>query len=112
MGKRRSHELPALKVNWGVDVYGAWRDGVQTSSIETRKLKTYVRPFAEWRARPDITIRAELPNITSRGFRYTATTMPVRAEPVRWRRSRIDIQFRMYYVRVRKTFGGNGRLER
>ncbi|UTP39069.1 TonB-dependent receptor [Phenylobacterium sp. LH3H17] len=103
-----SHELPALKVNWGVDVYGAWREtAYKTSSIETRKLKTYVRPFAEWRARPDITIRAELPNITSRGFRYTRYDYagPRGTSPLAQVEDR-DIQFgRMYYVRVRKTFG-------
>lgn len=104
-----THDLPQWNANWGVDVYGAWREtAYRTNAIETRKLKTFVRPFAEYRVRPDITIRLELPNVTSRGFRYTRTDYagPRNANPISQIEDR-DIQFgRMYYVRVRKTFGG------
>lgn len=104
-----THDLPKRNVNWGVDVFGGWRETYyRLYEVEDRKLKTYVRPFAEWRARPDIVVRFELPNVTGRGFRNTRTIYdgPRNLGQVAYVEDR-DIQMgRMYYVRVRKTFGG------
>lgn len=104
-----SHDLPAWKMSYGVDAYGGWREtAYKVSVIETVKLKTYVRPFAEWRARPDLVVRFELPNVTSRGLRRTVEVFdgPRNLNPVAARVDDQDYQFgRMYYVRIRKTFG-------
>ena len=65
-------------------------------------------PFAEWKPRSDIVIRAELQNATKRGFRHTRTVYdgPRNTSEVAYVDDR-DIQFgRMYWVRIRKTFGG------
>ena len=104
-----TQDVPTLRMTWGVDAFGGWRQtSYRFNSIDTTKLKTYVRPFVEWRAQTDLTVRAEIPNVTSRGLRRTrqvfdgarsAGEAPVRIEDR-------DYQFgRMYYVRIRKTFG-------
>ncbi|MES3027005.1 MAG: hypothetical protein V4820_03995 [Pseudomonadota bacterium] len=65
-------------------------------------------PFAEWKPRSDIVIRAELQNATNRGFRHTRTVYdgPRGASEVAFVEDR-DIQFgRMYWFRIRKSFGG------
>ena len=103
-----SHDLPRLNLTYGVDAYGGWRERYyRFNAIETTKLKTYVKPFAEWRPVRDINIRFELPNITSRGLRNTrlsyAGTRAAGGQPDIEDR---DLQFgRMYSIRVRKRFG-------
>lgn len=103
-----THDLPIRRMNWGVDVFGGWRETYyRFDEISTDKLKSYVVLFAEWKPRSDIVIRAELQNATSRGFRHTRT---VYDGP----RSTADLQFvddrdiqigSIYWMRVRKTFG-------
>jgi outer membrane receptor protein involved in Fe transport len=104
-----SQDVPDWRMTWGVDAYGGWREtSYRFNAIDTIKLKTFVRPFVEWRAQPDLVVRAEIGNATSRGLRRTrqvfdgvrtAGEAPLRIEDR-------DYQFgRMYYVRVRKTFG-------
>jgi outer membrane receptor protein involved in Fe transport len=104
-----SHDLPRWKTSYGVDVYGGWREtSYRVSLIETVKLKTYVRPFAEYRVRPDLVVRFELANATSRGLRRTVQIFdgPRNLNPISSRIEDQDTQFgRMYYVRIRKTFG-------
>ncbi len=103
-----THDLPQWRTNWGVDVYGGWRESYyRLSEVEDRKLKTFVRPYVEWRARPDIVLRIEVNNITKRGFRNTRTVYdgPRNLNQIAYVEDR-DIQVgRMYYVRIRKTFG-------
>lgn len=104
-----THDLPQWKMNWGVDAYGGWRETYyRYNQVSTTKLKTYVRPFAEWKPQPDLAVRFELPNITERGLRKTLTVYdgPRGANPIAYVDDR-DYQFgRMYYIRVRRTFGG------
>ena len=104
-----SHDVPAWKMTYGADAYGGFRERYyRFNSIDTLKLRTYVRPFAEWRLQPDLQLRVELPNITERGLKRTLQVFdgprgannpaPVRIEDR-------EYQFgRMYYIRVRKTF--------
>ena len=104
-----THDLPAYRLTWGVDVFGGWRETYyRFDEISTDKLKTYVVPFGEWKPRPDIVIRAELQNATNRGFRHTRTVYdgPRGASDIAFVDNR-DIQFgRMYWFRIRKSFGG------
>lgn len=103
-----SHDLPQWRMSYGVDAYGGWsRNFYRFDQIETVKLKTYVRPFAEWRLQPDLFVRVELPNVTSRGLRRIRQVYdgPRDTGQLKFTEDR-DTQFgRMYYVRVRKTFG-------
>ena len=103
-----SQDLPQWRTTWGVDVYGGWREtSYRFNEVSTFKLGTFVRPFAEWRVRPDIIVRFELPNITERGLRRTRTVYdgPRGSSQVLFTDDR-KLEFgRMYYVRIRKTFG-------
>jgi hypothetical protein len=104
-----THDLPQYRMNWGLDVFGAWRrTNYRASEIQVQKLKSYVIGFVEWKPRPDLSIRTELSNLTERGFRNTRYVYagPRGASALSYADDR-DIQFgRMIYVRVRKTLGG------
>lgn len=103
-----THDLPQYRINWGFDVYGGWRETYyRVDQITDRKLKTYVELYAEWKPKPDLSIRTELSNLTERGFRNTRNVYagPRDTAALKFVDDR-DIQFgRMLYVRVRKTFG-------
>jgi outer membrane receptor protein involved in Fe transport len=104
-----THDLPQWRANWGVEVFGGWRETYyRVDQITDRKLKTYVELFAEYRPQPDLSVRLELTNLTERGFRNTRRGYdgPRSTSPLKFIDDR-DIQVgRMVYVRVRKTFGG------
>jgi outer membrane receptor protein involved in Fe transport len=104
-----THDLQSGKFSYGVNAFGGWREtSYRFNAIQHVKLKTFVTPFVEYRPRKDINIRFEVQNVTSRGLRLTrnsySPTRTVGATPDVDDR---DLQFgRMYYVRIRKTFGG------
>ncbi|MDP2214138.1 TonB-dependent siderophore receptor [Phenylobacterium sp.] len=103
-----THDLPAWKSVWGVDVFGGWRETYyRYDEISTRKLKTFVVPFVEWKPQPTWVIRFEIPNVTERGVRRTRTVYagPRDVAPIAYVEDR-DIQFgRMYRLRISKTLG-------
>jgi hypothetical protein len=103
-----SQDVTRLKLTWGLDVFGGWNERYyRFNEIETYKLRPFAVPFAEVRPRPDITIRFEVRNAGARGFEriresWTGPRNTVDRNFVDTR----DLQFgRMYYVRLRKTFG-------
>jgi outer membrane receptor protein involved in Fe transport len=104
-----THDLPRLNTTWGVNVFGAWRETYyRFDEIDVVKLKTWVELFAEVRPRPDINVRLAVQNAGERGQRRTRYVYPggrdVTLAPEVFDR---DLQFgRMFYVRVRKSFGG------
>jgi outer membrane receptor protein involved in Fe transport len=104
-----TQDLPRWRVNYGVDLYGGFRETYYRYNIvETVKFSTYVHPFLEWKPRPDIHIRFEAPNVTGRGVRRTIVSYPgprnAGGAPALEHREVNAPQ--MWYVRVRKTFGG------
>jgi outer membrane receptor protein involved in Fe transport len=103
-----THDLPQWRATWGIDAYGAYREtSYRFDEVSTFKLKTFVRPFVEWKPKDDLSIRVELPNVTERGLRRTRTVYagPRGSSAIAYVDDR-DIQFgRMFYIRVRKTFG-------
>ena len=103
-----SWDLPQYKLNWGVEINGAWRRTYyRLDEIEVSKLKTYVQPYIEWKPRPDLSVRGEWSNATSRGFRNTRYVYagPRNRNGLAYVDDR-DIQFgQMFYFRIRKTFG-------
>jgi len=104
-----TQDVPRWRLNYGVNVYGAYREtSYRYNLIETTKLKTFVHPFIEWKPKPDVHIRFELPNLTERGLRRTVLIYPgprsQGGQPIVEDR---DLQpGRAWYIRVRKTFGG------
>ncbi|HVI32440.1 TonB-dependent receptor plug domain-containing protein [Phenylobacterium sp.] len=104
-----SQDLPQWRMSYGVDVYSGWTEtSYRFDSIREVKLhNAYVRPWIEKRFQPDLAVRFEFPNVTSRGIRFTRQVWdgPRGASPRLYTDDR-DLGFgRMYYVRVRKTFG-------
>lgn len=104
-----SQDLPAWRMNWGVNVNGGWRrTSYRSDQIDIMKVKTAVTPFVDWKPRPDLVIRAEIQNATERGVRRTRYVYsgPRSANGLAFVDDR-DIQFGwMFYLRVRKTLGG------
>lgn len=93
-GKRRldwtlnfSWDMPERKITWGVDVFGSFRETTyRYNLVEQLKVNSYVKPFIEYKPRPDLNVRLELPNATRRNFHdtyyiyqglRTATAQPV-----------------------------------
>ena len=104
-----THDLPRWRTNWGVDVYGAWREtDYRFDEVSITTVKTFIIGFIEWKPRSDLSIRTEITNFGERGVRNTRYVYdgPRGAAPLLHTDDR-DIQFgRMIHVRVRKTFGG------
>ncbi len=104
-----SHDIPDWKASYGFDAFGAWRETYyRFNLIETTKLKTWVLPFVEWRPRPDLNLRLELPNITQRGLRKTVYSYPGprSAGGLAAVDDRNYESGTMFHIRLRKTFGG------
>jgi hypothetical protein len=104
-----SQDLPNVRLNWGVDVFGGWRERYfRFNKIDTRKLGTYVVPFIEWKPRADLSLRFEIDNATRRGFKRTIQQYDgSRATSGLTSVEDRDPHFgQLYYVRLRKTFGG------
>jgi outer membrane receptor protein involved in Fe transport len=104
-----TQDIPAWRLTYGVDAFGGWREtSYSYNRVRTTKLRTFVRPFMEYRPRPDINMRLELPNVTARGLKRTVLTYPgprnAGGAP-----SLDDREYspgRMVYFRIRKTLGG------
>ena len=105
-----SQDLPRHNFNLGVDAFGGFRqDSYRFNQIETLKIQTFVKPYAEWKPRPGWNLRVELPLITAPNVRLrdTVQTFP----GPRSAGGRPDIQDRQFHVprgiffRLRKDFG-------
>ena len=104
-----SQDLPARNMTWGVYVDGGWQQVYRRfNAADAIKLDPFLMVFLEWRPRPDVNIRAEVENITERGYRRTTLIYPgprnAGGAPTLSDR---DTHFgRILYLRVRKSFGG------
>lgn len=106
---RFTQDLPAWNVNWGVDLFGGWRETrYRFNQIETRKLRPFLLPFVEYKPRPDVTVRLELPNVTERPLirHRKVYAGPRDASPLLYTDSIYYDMSRMVYLRIRKTLGG------
>ena len=103
-----THDLPKLKVNWGVDVYNRWTETYyRFNEVDRYALKTFVVLFAEWKPRSDLSLRTEVSNIGQRGFQRTITFydgLRNGKEPLFIDDRQLDVGT-TFYFRVRKTFG-------
>ncbi|WP_374573093.1 TonB-dependent receptor plug domain-containing protein [Phenylobacterium sp.] len=104
-----TQDLPQWRMNWGIDAYGAWREtSYRYDQVSTTKLKTFVKPFVQWKPRPDLILRVEVQNATERGLRRTLTVYdgPRGASPIAFTDDR-DNQFgRILFIRLQKNLGG------
>jgi outer membrane receptor protein involved in Fe transport len=103
-----THELPEWRLSYGVDYDGGFSETYyRFNLVEQFKLRTFVRPFIEWRPAPDMNIRAEVLNATSRGIRSIQTIYPNgRNNPVGARIEDLERQpGPTFTLRIRKTFG-------
>ena len=65
-----TQDLPKLRTVWGADVIGGFREtAYRLSEIESRKVSATVQLFAEYKARPDLTIRVEAQAMNDRNAR-------------------------------------------
>ena len=102
-----SQDLPRLKLSWGLDTtLGYVERYYRFDEIDTNRKKSWNSLFVVYKARPDLTIRAELDNITARSYRITRQVFdgPRDAFPLDF----VDFQQRRWglqsCLRVRKTF--------
>lgn len=102
-----TQDVPSRHLNWGVSAYGGFRETYfRFDQIETVKLRTFVVPFVEWKPRPDLMLRLELQNITSRDlakyqFDYAG---PRNSSPLDTLASRRYENGPIVYMKLRKTF--------
>jgi hypothetical protein len=101
--------LPRYRMTWGVDVFGSWRETYyRFDVVETTKVRSFIIPYAEWKLRPDLAIRAEIQNVTSRDLDRTLDVYdgPRGAAPLDFHEEQALDNKTSFYVRIRKTFGG------
>jgi outer membrane receptor protein involved in Fe transport len=105
-----SQDLPGYRLNLGIDAFGGFRQtSYRFNQIETLKIQTFVRPYAEWKPRPGWSLRVELPLVTAPKVRLR-DTLQIFPGP-RSAGGRPDIQDRQFhfprgiFFRLRKDFG-------
>jgi len=101
--------LPRHKLTWGVDVYGAWRQSYyRFDVVQTTKMRSFVVPYVEWRPRPDMSVRTEIQNLTSRDMARFLDVYdgPRSTAPLDFHEAQALDNKTSLYIRVRKTFGG------
>jgi len=104
-----TQDIQRWRLSYGVEVFGGWRETYyRFDLIETDKLRTYVKPFVEWRPKPDLSLRIEIPNATARDFHkvYASYPGPRSAGGKPSLDDRLYQPGRVFYIRIRKTFGG------
>lgn len=106
-----TRDLPARNLTLGVELYGGYQSAFyRFNAIDRFKRDPFLMTYVEWRPRPDVNVRAELENITKRGYRQTSTTFLGLRDADQAGAARLfDRNFnfgRILYLRVRKTFGG------
>jgi len=100
--------LPQWNVTVGLDIFGAYREPFYRFNEVTQiKLRSFVVPWVEWKPRRDLSIRADVQNLTSRDFNRTREVYdgPRDENPMLFREHQELDNKASIYVRLRKTFG-------
>jgi outer membrane receptor protein involved in Fe transport len=103
-----THDLPQWRLSYGAEVMSAERRiSYRYNAIQEQREGVYVKPFAEWRVQPDISIRVEIPNLLERGTRYTRRQYagPRDANGLSYVDDRDLTYGRAVLLRIRKTLG-------
>lgn len=104
-----TQDLPQKNLTWGVSGFGGWQVYYyRFNAVDEQKLDPFVMVFGEWRPRRDISIRAEVGNLTNRGYRRITLTHPGPRDAglIPTLTERETYFGRNYFIRLRKTFGG------
>lgn len=104
-----TQDLPARNLTWGVSAYGGWQVYYfRFNAVDEVKLDPYLMVFGEWRPRPGLSVRAELGNLTDRGYRRVTLTHPgpKNGGLVPTLTERETYLGHEFFFRVRKSFGG------
>lgn len=102
-----TQDLPRWRLSWGVDTYFGYSERFfRFDEIDTNRTNTGATLFAEYKARPDLTLRMTVD--TYRGL-YDITRQVFAGPRDRSAPQLVDFQDRRFgpviFVRVRKTFG-------
>jgi len=106
-----SQELPAYRASVGFDIYGGWRQtSYRFDAVETVKIKSFLKPYAEWKPRRDLSVRMELPLVNHPKIRlrdeiliFNGPRSPGATPDAVQERTFIFPY--SWYIRVRKEFG-------
>ena len=106
-----SQDLPEHHASVGFDLYSGWRQtSYRFNFVENLKIKSFLKPYAEWKPRPDLSVRVELPLINHPKTRLRdeimifngPRTAGARPDAVQ---ERTFIYPYSWYIRFRKEFG-------
>lgn len=105
-----SWDMPQYKITWGIDAFGAFKETTyRYNLVYTRKLNTYLKPFIEYKPRPDLNVRLELPNVTRRNlhdiYYFYGGLRVAGAAPTSVDDKRTNQTPGGTFLRIRKTFG-------
>ena len=105
-----TYDMPAQNITWGFDVFGGFRvSSYRYNLIQEFKVNSYVKPFVEYRPRPDLNIRLEIPNATRRNLHDTFYIYPglrtASAQPNFIDDRNTNATAGSTFLRIRKTFG-------
>ena len=103
-------DMPSQNITWGVEIFGAFRESqYRYNLVREFKLNSYVKPFLEYKPRPDLNIRVEMPNVTRRNLHEIFYIYPglrtASAQPSFIDDSKTNATAGSTFLRIRKTFG-------
>jgi outer membrane receptor protein involved in Fe transport len=100
---------PVGNTIYGVDIqFNGWQQRYyRFNQIQIDKLQPYVTPYFEWKPNPKLSWRIELDNVTARTFKHTYENWdgPRNLSGVSTIEQRTYKPGRVFYLRLRKTFG-------
>lgn len=103
-----TQDVPAWSATWGVIVAGGVRESLyRLTEIETKKQDTRLDLYLDWKPRKGLVVHLELQNPTSRGVTRVREVYagPRNLAALAYTDVR-DLDFnRMFFIRVRKSFG-------
>lgn len=104
---RFSQDLARYKTQWGVDVFGAFEERYyRFDRTDQLELETWVTLYAEYKPRPDLSIRFEAHNLLGRDLKFSRQLYdaPRDTGAVRYSEVRPLDYPSFFYMRIRKTF--------
>jgi len=102
------YSQPVGRVIYGVDIFGSWQQrAYRFNQIQIDKLQSYVTPFWEFKPNPKLSFRIEIDNATARPFKhvYENWNGPRSTAALATVEQRTYKPGRIFYFRLRKTFG-------
>lgn len=104
---RFSQDLPRYRLQWGVDAFLGFRERYyRFDRVDQTELETWVTAYAEWKIKPDLSLRFEAHNLLGRDVTRTRSLYdaPRDTGSVYYAESRPLDYPSFFYMRIRKTF--------